>query len=193
MRRALLIAAMLLCASAVRAEILSEYTEFDADKGCTVYRTADEGDGDWADLACAGYRGYPVILTYTDVRETAFYGFPPEGQMPRQAGFHPFNHAGSRIEWRIDRRDRSEEPFAAIHRWLVSRGEGEADIEILTVSKVSTMEDRTGCFVGFVMASGNPQANVEARRIADENARNFDCASDERIIADPAVRALVSG
>ncbi|MHB2267584.1 hypothetical protein [Aliihoeflea sp. PC F10.4] len=193
MMRSILIAAALLCATAARAEIVSEYTDFDADGGCSMFRAAPDGEGDWADLICAGYRGYPVIVTYTDLRYVAYYGLPPEGQLPRQAGFHPFNHPGTRIEWRMDRGERVEEPFAAIHRWFISTGEeGARDMEILTVSKVATMQDRAACFVGFVMASGNPEANVEARRIADENARDFDCASDERIIADPDVRALVS-
>lgn len=193
MMRGFLIAAALVCATAARAEIVSEYTEFDADKGCSAYRTAPDDEGDWADLACAGYRGYPVILTYTDLRYVAYYGLPPEGELPRQPGFHPFNHPGTRIEWRIDRQERTETPFAAIHRWFLNIGDaGARDIEILTVSKVATMEDRSACFVGFVMASGNGQANEEARRIADETARDFDCASNERVIADPELRGLVN-
>ncbi|MCO6391277.1 hypothetical protein GTW25_09580 [Aliihoeflea aestuarii] len=194
MMRALLIAASLLCATVARAEIVSEYTEFDGYDDCTAYRGSEPGEGDWADLVCAGYQGYPVILAYTDLRYTAFYGFPPEGDMPRQAGFHPFNRPGSRIEWRIDRQERTEAPFAAIQRWFASTGEeGARDLEILAVSKVATIKDRTGCFVGFVMATGNAQANEEARQLADETTRDFDCASDERVIADPAIRALVSG
>lgn len=175
------------------AEIVSEYTEFDADQDCSVHRAAGEGDGDWADLACAGYRGYPVLLSYTDLRETIFYGFPPEGEMPRQPGFHPFNHAGPRIEWRIERQSRTELPFAAIHRWFVAAdGEGTADVEILVVSKVAGTENREGCFVGYVMASGNPEANAEARKIADAAARGFACGTDSPQFNDPAIRALVS-
>lgn len=193
MIRAILIGASLLGASAAHAEIVSEYSTFDADKGCTVYRSAGKGDGDWMDLACAGYRGYPVILTYSDLRYVAFYGFPPEGNMPRQPGFYPFNHPGTRIEWRIDRQEQTEVPFAAIHRWFVSTGEeGAPDLEILAVSKVATVAERAGCFVGFVTVTGNDQANEEARRIADERARDFDCASDERVIADPAIGKLLS-
>lgn len=194
MIRSLVLAAGLFCTTAAQAQIVSEYTEFDGYDGCSAYRGSDEGEGDWADLACAGYRGYPVILTYTDLRYTAFYGFPPQGDMPRQAGFHPFNHPGTRIEWRIDRGERTEAPFAAIQRWFVGTGEeGARDLEILAISKVATFEDRTGCFVGFVRASGNAQANEEARRLADGTARAFDCGSDERVIPDPEVRALVSG
>ena len=180
-------------ASAAHAEIISEYTEFDADEGCSVLRTADDGEGDWADLACAGYRGYPVLVGYTDLRYTAFYGFPPEGDIPGQPGFNPFNHAGPRIEWRIDRQERSERPFAAIHRWFVAAGgEGAADVEILVVSKVAGLEEREGCFVGYVMASRNPDANVEARRIADKTARGFACGTDAPEFADPAIREFVS-
>ncbi len=179
---------------AARAEIVSEYTDFDAESACTVARSAEEGDGDWADLVCTGYRGYPVLLTYSDLRETALYGFLPGGEIPRQPGFHPFNRAGPKIEWRIDRQERVETPYAAIHRWFVSAGEeGSPDTEILVVSKVASLEDRTGCYVGFVMATGNPQANEEARRVADESARDFECGSDEPSYSDPAIRDLISG
>ncbi|MBL0933165.1 MAG: hypothetical protein IBJ07_00295 [Rhizobiaceae bacterium] len=188
------VAALLLSMVGVgHAEIVSEYTDFDADSDCSVHRAAEEGDGDWADLACAGYRGYPVLLSYTDLRETIFYGLPPEGEMPRQPGFHPFNHAGPRIEWRIDRQERGETPFAAIHRWFVAAdGEGAADVEILVVSKVSGLEDREGCFVGYVMASGNPNANAAAREIADEKARGFACSTDAPEFSDPSIRDFVS-
>lgn len=178
---------------AARSEIVSEYTEFDTQRTCTVTRASDEGDGDWADLVCDGYRGYPVLLTYSDLRETAFYGFLPGGEIPRQPGFHPFNRAGPRIEWRIDRQERVAQPYAAIHRWFVSAGEdGVRDTEILVVSKVATLEDRSGCVVGYVMGTGNPQANEEARRIADENARSFACGTEAPSHSDPATRDLVS-
>lgn len=63
--RKLLAAALpivLLNAAAARADITSDYTDFDADKACTVFSKAADGDGDWADMVCDGWRGYPVFL-----------------------------------------------------------------------------------------------------------------------------------
>ena len=42
--------------------------------------------------------------------------------------------------------------------------------------------ERDGCAVGLVMATGNPKANETARKIADEQARNFACGADERVL-----------
>jgi len=53
---------------------------------------------------------------------------------------------------------------------------------VLVVEKVGQLHERDGCAVGLVVATGNPQANETARKIADEQARNFICGSDERVI-----------
>lgn len=195
MIRAILIGASLLAATAAHAEIVSEYTEFDADNSCSTYNASDpEEGGDYADLACAGYKGYPVLVFYGDAREALHYGFPAEGELFPRYRFTPFNTAGPRIEWRIERGVNTERPVATIHRWFVADGtEGTHNLEILVVAKVASVEGRQSCSIGYVMASGNSRANEEARRIADENADAFDCASDEPEFADPAIRKLVSG
>lgn len=54
-------------------EIKSAYTEFDAERDCLIV-DHEEGE-DWVHLVCSGYKGYPVFLYYSDVRESAFYGF----------------------------------------------------------------------------------------------------------------------
>ncbi len=38
-----------------------------------------------------------------------------------------------------------------------------------------------GCTVGLIAAAGNPQANDEARKIADEKAKTFQCGKDRRV------------
>lgn len=168
-----------------RAEIVSEYTELDVERDCAVVGRAAEGEGDWANFVCPGYKGFPVILSYADARESVFYGFPPEGE----AGFvwesfDGFNSSGERIEWRIDRQENSETPFATIHRWTVSRPEdAEARIEVLVVEKVGSLPERQSCAVGYVVASGNPQANGQARNIADEQARHFACGDQPVVMA----------
>ncbi|MDT9156115.1 hypothetical protein RSW20_25600, partial [Escherichia coli] len=71
---------------------------------CSVFAMAEEGDGDWVDMVCSGYRGYPIVIYYADARESIFYGFPPDGDLaPAWESFDGFNSAGPRIEWRIER------------------------------------------------------------------------------------------
>ncbi|OWJ66157.1 hypothetical protein [Inquilinus limosus] len=157
---------------AAAAGIASAYTELDPGRDCAVVAAAGPDDGDWQDLVCAGWRGFPVLLSTADLRSSVFYGFPPAGDRPFQT-FAGFNGVGPRIEWRID----GDTPVAAIHRWTVDGADGRRT-EVLVVSRVAQLEDRQGCVVGLVTATGHPDANEAARRLADERARNFACDTD---------------
>ena len=186
--RTMIVAALVLAAAPTTAqEIVSVYTDLDAERHCSVFSTAGEGDGDWANMVCAGYRGYPVLVYYADARESVSYGFPPAGDLaPAWESFHAFNHAGPKIEWRVERHDGRETPFATIHRWFVSDPD-DADkassgpIEVLVVEKVGQIHEREGCAVGYVVATGHEDANEKARRIADGQARDFACG-DEPVV-----------
>ena len=87
-----------------------------------------------------------------------------------------------------DRR-RREGPFATIHRWFVSADPENPDksVEVLAIEKVGQVTDRSGCVVGYVVASGNAGANEAARRIADQRARAFGCGADEPTIEQGSV------
>ena len=182
MRKFLAMLAVTGFSSAAHAgEISSVYTDLVAEKDCVTYSAAEDGEGDWANLACAGYRGYPVLIAYDDVRESVFYGFPPTEDLPWES-FSAFNSAGPKIEWRIETNGDQSVPFATIHRWSVSDPEDpDKKIEVLVVSKVGQMAERDGCVVGLVVATGNPKANDTARNIADEQTRTFACGADERV------------
>ena len=176
------------CATA--GEISSAYTDLDAEKDCTTFASAEEGDGEWANLVCNGYRGYPVIIYSGDLRESVFYGFPPGGDLaPAWESFSAFNSTGAKIEWRVDTDKGRSIPFAAIHRWFVSADPEnlEKQTEVLVVEKVAQIHERDGCAVGLVLATGNPEANEAARKIADEQARNFACGVDQRIVIGDAM------
>ena len=191
--RTVTIAAILVAfaAPAAAAEtITSAYTDLDTQKDCVTYdAVGEEEGGDWADLVCSGYRGYPVMLFYGDARESLFYGFPPEGDdVPVWESFSAFNNAGPKIEWRIADDGRRAIPFATIHRRFVSAsGDSDKTIEVLVVSKVAQVAEREGCAVGLVVATGNAGANEAARRIADESVRGFKCGTDERIVVEGKV------
>ncbi|MER8980196.1 hypothetical protein [Mesorhizobium sp. M0140] len=164
--------------------ISSAYTDLDSKTDCVTYAQAEEGDGDWAELACSGYRGYPVLIAYDDARESLFYGFPPGGDMTTVwESFSGFNSSGAKIEWRIETKGDTAVPYAAIHRRSISNPEDEKKpTEVLLVAKVGQMEARDGCTVGLVLATGNPTANDQARKLADGKARTFACGKDRRTV-----------
>ncbi|RWO41147.1 MAG: hypothetical protein EOS12_23790 [Mesorhizobium sp.] len=164
--------------------ISSAYTDLDSKKDCVTYAQAEEGDGDWADLACSGYRGYPVLIAYDDARESLFYGFPPGGDMTTVwESFSGFNSSGAKIEWRIETTGDKAVPYAAIHRRSISNPEDDKKpTEVLLVAKVGQMDARDGCTVGLVLATGNPTANDQARKLADDKARTFACGKDRRTV-----------
>ncbi|MBZ9855391.1 hypothetical protein LB566_16410 [Mesorhizobium sp. CA13] len=172
------------CQAAHAGEISSAYTDLDWKNDCVTYAQAGDGDGDWADLACSGYRGYPVLIAYDDARESLFYGFPPGGDMTSVwESFSGFNSSGARIEWRIETDGDKTVPFAVIHRRSISNPEDEKKpTDVLLVSKVAQMDARDGCTVALVLATGNPAANDQARKLADEKARSFACGKDRRTV-----------
>lgn len=164
--------------------ISSAYTDLDSKTDCVTYAQAEEGDGDWAELACSGYRGYPVLIAYDDARESLFYGFPPGGDMTTVwESFSGFNSSGAKIEWRIETKGDKAVPYAAIHRRSISNAEDEKKpTEVLLVAKVGQMDARDGCTVGLVLATGNSTANDQARKLADDKARTFACGKDRRTV-----------
>ncbi|WP_342643409.1 hypothetical protein [Rhodoligotrophos ferricapiens] len=165
--------------------IESAYTDLDLERDCTVLSSAESNgeDGDWRNLVCSGYKGYPVFVYYGDSRESLFYGFPPAGAEPRWESFSRFNHTGGKIEWRIERQNDREIPFATIHRWFVADSWNPVKpVEVLVIEKVGQVDRGQGCAVGYVVATENRAANAEARRIADEKARTFRCGIDQPAI-----------
>lgn len=173
------------CGPLAAAEISSVYTDLDLDKGCSTFSLNEEG-GEFANLACNGWGGYPVLIYSGDLRESIFYGFPPSGN-PVWESFNGFNSSGPKIEWRLEKDGDRTVPFATIHRWKISDSDdGTKTTEVLVVEKVGQVDARDGCAVGLVLATGNPKANEMARKIADEQARDFACGADERVIVgDP--------
>lgn len=189
MRAILALAATMSMVASASAQITSQYTELDTERDCITIASSGADEGDWADLVCPGYRGYPVLLFYSDVRESLFYGFPPEfDRVPDFMSFSGFNRVGPTIEWRLAPRNGVEVPFATIHRWFVDDPEFPGDeTQVLVVRRVGQLDDRQGCVVGFVVASGNANANEQARRVADEQAREFACGADQPAILSGTV------
>lgn len=181
---ALVVALAMLGAPASAAEMVSAYTDIDFEKNCSIFAVNEEG-GEFANFACAGYKGYPILIYTGDLRESLFYGFPPQGDLaPAWESFSAFNRTGPKVEWRIERDGQRETPVATIHRWFVSADPDDSskEVQVLVVEKVGQVHERMGCAIGLVMATGNPKANETARRIADEQAPGFVCGADEPVV-----------
>lgn len=185
MRTLLSVFAMLLaCLPAGADTVSSAYTDLNVDRDCAVFSINEEG-GAFANMVCPGWRGYPVLIFSGDLRESVFYGFMPGGASPPAwESFAAFNSTGPRVEWRVRTGKTRTVPFATIHRWFVNEDPDNPSkaTEVLVVAKVGQVEEREGCVVGLVLATGNRNANAEARRIADERAQGFRCGRDMRIV-----------
>ncbi|MBK3745139.1 hypothetical protein G3A39_38775 [Paraburkholderia aspalathi] len=51
------------------------------------------------------------------------------------------------------------------------------------VQKVGQLHAREGCVVGYVVATGNPEANQKARQMADGKAQGNSCGDQQTIDA----------
>lgn len=180
---AILLAILLhpLCAAAAPDSV---YTQLDSEKDCKLVDEAKEDEGgDWAEFHCEGYRDYPVYLSYGDARESAHYGYAPGGKPDSWESFGGFNSVSKTVEWRIE----DGVPFATIHRWTINDASTDKEIQVLVVEKVAQPDAMEGCVVGYVVATGNPDHNVQAREVADQYARDFSCWSNEPLVREGSV------
>ncbi len=149
----------------------SVYTKFDLGQ-CKVIREQEEGQS--VELECPGHHGLVVYATEGDLRFDVDYG-APDG---RWDSFGPFNSPHTTIEWRVT----NGTPLAAIHRFFLDTGEGDAarKKQVLKISKVGSAS-KPGCPIAYVDASAHKNANLLARGAADM-APAFDCATDKPVI-----------
>jgi hypothetical protein len=168
------------CGAASTAEVSSAYSKLDFDNNCIALSTYEAG----GTFSCGGYKGYSVIVSHGDLRESVFFGHVGDwfsGADGSQAfvSFGPFNGIGDTIEWRLDKEG---VPFATILRWTVSANGGDDTLpqhSVLVVSRVGQPGQAIGCPVGYVEAKLTPNANDVARKVADDLAADFDCGVTE--------------
>lgn len=172
------LAGVLLLASSMAAYAAeSAYTKVDFEKDCREVET-DELGGTWI---CKGYGGYEIRFAEGDLRQSTFYGHVgPWYEKGAFETFTGFNHAGDTVEWRLE----AGVPVAAIRRWFVSSGTDDKgdplpEVQVLVISKVGQKDEGEACVVGYVEATANKDANVLARKVADEEARDFACRYSE--------------
>lgn len=174
MRSLVLLASLLSAASAASAnsgEWRSAYTDTDA-SGCTILASEP---GRSSELACPGYKGYPVLIRDGDLRMFVSYGVGAREEKAYRQTLPGFSTIGERIEWLIeDRPGLGEQPVATILRFRLDRSEGfMPDIDVLVVTRVAPGNT---CHVAYIDAMANPDANDLARKAAAELAPVWNCA-----------------
>jgi len=151
-------------------QLESAYTEVNLD-ACSLVESDDFGSR-WA---CPGYRGIPVMIAEGDLRFFVSYGLTSMQEKAAGQTLPPFNHLGEMIEWRLSNAEGRWRPFATILRYVTAREQGDKEAQILVVTRLG---EGATCHVAYIDATANPDANVLARKAADERARDFDCGND---------------
>jgi hypothetical protein len=161
----------------------SVYTDIDIQKCKTLAEPAPGEEGDFIVSLCGGYKDYGVLFKEGDMRQTTFFGFLDQKIIDDAfTSFGPFNHIGSKVEWRIGS---DGKPLAAILRYHIENANEVTGVpdtahegQVLVISRVGQPDDRVGCVIGYVDALANKDANVLARKIADAMAPGFACGTD---------------
>ena len=156
----------------------SSYTDFNTRKCRHVPGKDVEDYGEWY---CKGLQGIAVYMSAGDQRIYVSYGKNMKSAKSEKAASQTlasFNGEGSRIEWRLEK----GKPFATIMRWSTTVTDDKGG-PVRGAGLVVTRLGKAGvCHVGYVDGRANKNANVLARRIADERARNFVCSRDKPVV-----------
>ena len=155
------------------ARFTSDYTTLDL-AGCDVMRRAAEGHS--VEYRCLGRGNVSLLLHDGDGRFDLDAGVRNEEFQSIGA----FNSIAPTIEWRLD----TGNPVAVIFR-LHDATMGSRDRSVLAVEKVGTAQS-PGCRIAQI-AGDTPDANMRARRIADERAADFDCSTDQMQVVGSAL------
>ncbi|MEL6436470.1 MAG: hypothetical protein AAFP99_06715 [Pseudomonadota bacterium] len=176
----LLLCGFLLAIAQVQAvEITSTYSKLEVGEKCVQFE-ADEIGGSFA---CPGHGGYGVLFSEYDLRTSIFYGFVGDWYADGAwESFQTFNSVNDTIEWRLH----DGVPRASILRWFIEFADPatgsptpETRGEILVVSKVAQPGASDACVMAYVDARANADANMLARKAADDLVATFRCRIDE--------------
>jgi hypothetical protein len=176
--RWLIAATLIIAAFSHRAQAVQQmkslYTVVDL-KSCTALKAHADGDA-WL---CRGLPDYPVYLAAGALKTYLSVGSDAEQRRAAHqtlASDNTLFEGGSErttIEWRFVIRDGKPVPFATIVRYFTHNDSGRG--EVLVITRVT---DKEACHVAHIDAIATQDAIVLARRIADNRARAFNCASE---------------
>jgi hypothetical protein len=134
-----------------------------------------------------------VLWQEEDLRGTISVGRNAKAAASEPAasqGFGAFNSTTDTIEWRLDGK---RKPFAIIQRWHIADADNPTrDGRPGTFQRlvVTRLPPGPVCHVAYIEVKGNPNPNEEARRIADETARGFDCKESPAVRRDEVVELM---
>jgi hypothetical protein len=187
--RSLVPYALSVCFVAVPAaaqEAKSVYTSMKS-KQCKTEKTRDEDSAAWT---CPGIDGLVVAGYEGDARQSISVGRSRALARKEPAAdtfFGPPNIANDTIEWRIP--PGTDKPFAIIQRWTLIPSE-DPRRSILVVTR---LPPGPVCHVAYVdVAKNGAEANVIARKGADELAKTFDCKTAPQILGQRGGEIAVS-
>lgn len=165
-----IVTSMVIFSSAQAQEWRSVYTNTNS-SNCT---TLSAEPGYSAELACPGYKGYPLLIRDGDLRMFVSYGFDARDEMVASQTMPNFNTIGEKLEWLIaDDPELGERPVASILRYHLDRSEGFIpDTQVLVVTRI---EPGNTCHIAYIDALANPNANVLARQAAADLVLNWNC------------------
>jgi hypothetical protein len=124
-----------------------------------------------------------VYIAEGDLRTFVSVGPEPGKRRASTQTLGPFNSLfrgnskRATLEWRFVKQDGKTIPFATIQRYFTSNDSGSG--EVLVVTRVSPRQD---CHIAYIDALANPDAIALARRVADNDARTFDCRTKPKEI-----------
>jgi hypothetical protein len=158
-------------------DVVSATTRLDLKKCRHLPGKAEEDYGAWR---CRGYGGTRLFVSAGDQRAYVSFGRNAERELAARQTLASFNSLGDTIEWRAERgKGRHPKPFAAIVRFNVTKSAEDPPVKgaMLVVMRVGP----PSCRVGYVDALANADAVALAQKIADENARAFQCRGSKPI------------
>ena len=169
------ILALLMLKGGNAQEVTSAYTKINLDE-CLLLDADDMG----ASWACPGYKGFPLYVAEGDLRFFVSYGFGAPSEKAARQTLPAFNTINNTIEWRLTQINGNFFPTASILRFFpdISDQQGGEFKEgnILVVTKI---EAGNTCHIAYIDAQLVDNANEIARNLADSEAPNFNCETDD--------------
>ena len=144
-----------------------------------------EDGGIWI---CAGYDGMRVYLAEGDLRTFVSFGPRAEDEPAAQQTLPVFNSLfepegqEADILWRVEDAGGKQTPFAAIthHHTESDSVDGVTRKgEVLVITRLGPGGNSGVCQVGYIDILANADALALAERIADAEAKSFDCTASE--------------
>jgi hypothetical protein len=149
----------------------SRYSRFDY-ANCRVGETPETGIVEVR--ICRGLGPVDVVWTAEPDSSEVTFGTDAEDEV---LGLGDFHEAGDTVEWRLRNRDGQPAAVAAIVRYWTGANIGRLDHSRLVVYRIEP--SGRSCVMSLVDGS-RPNANAEARQIADRWSASFVCGVSAR-------------